>query len=197
MKKCLVAAVVVAVASTAASAQTIEVGNHSRTYTGFSRGFSYTANVDHTIIRLEVPPDSFTAGALASYLVGVNGVDAVYSMGNAGAIAVSVNVTAGDEVLILGNWTQGTPSNFSAANSYSDGSAPYASTITGGGFPAWAADLYRAGFQYDIGAGTASAASSFTGNSGSFGRIWVTVVPAPAPLAVLGLGGLVAIRRRR
>jgi MYXO-CTERM domain-containing protein len=192
MKKGILAIAIIAASGTLASAQVIEVGPHDRTYTGFSRGFSYIAPVAHTISNLELPTESMVPGALASYVIDVDGVLEVYSMGNAGGIAVNVNVAAGAEVLIIGNWTDGVPGGFTAANSYAVGAAPYASSILGN-----PVDLFRGGYQSDIGDGTYTGGAGFTGLTGSRGRIWVTVVPAPSALALLGLGGLVAVRRRR
>ena len=195
MKRAVLTVAVVALASSMASAQQITIGAHASNYTGFTRGFSYTAPVDHTIVRLELPPERFVAGALASYAIGVNDVEQLYSMGNAGAISgFSVNVLAGDEVIILGNWTDGAPARFTARNSYASG-GPDPQFLLGN-----AVLLYRAGFQWDIGDGTlffGGLGSAFSGLTGSYGRIFVTVIPAPASLALLGLGGLVAVRRRR
>ena len=198
MKRAVLTVAVVALAGSMASAQQfITVGPHASNYTGFSRGFSYIAPVDHTITGLELPPERFIAGALASYVVDVNPNDpaggflAVYSTGNVGAIAVNVSIRAGDEVLIIGNWTDGVPAQFTARNSYASG-APSPQMLLGN-----PVTLFRGGFQFDIGAGTFTTGSGFEGLSGSYGRIFVTVIPAPASLALLGLGGLVAIRRRR
>lgn len=196
MKRAVLTAALVAIASSTASAQIITVGPHASNYTGFSRGFSYIAPVDHTITNLELPPDRFVSGDLASYLVEVDNVIANYTTGVTGAIAVNISVLAGQEVLIIGNWTSGAPGGFTARNSYAAG-APSAQTL--GMAPALGqpVTLFRAGFQADIGAGGYTAGAGFTGLSGSYGRIFVTVIPAPASLALLGLGGLVAIRRRR
>ncbi|MBN4052742.1 PEP-CTERM sorting domain-containing protein [Roseiflexus sp. AH-315-K22] len=192
MKKGILAIAMVAATGTVASAQVIEVGPHDRTYTGFSRGFSYIAPVAHTISNLEMPTESMVAGALASFMVEVDDVVMVYDIGNAGSLAVNINVAAGSEVLVIGNWTDGAAGTFTAANSYAVGAAPYASSILGN-----PVDLFRAGVQTDIADGSYVGGAGFTGLTGSRARIWVTVVPAPSALALLGLGGLVAVRRRR
>lgn len=52
--------------------------------------------------------------------------------------------------------------------------------------------LYRAGFQSDIGGGSYTSGGGFHTLTGSYGRIIVTVIPPPASLTLLALGGLVA-----
>ena len=192
MKKVVFPIALIAASATLAGAQVINVGPHTSNYTGFSRGFWYDAPVDHTIIRLELPPDRFAAGDLASYMVEVNDVIQNYTIGVAGAIAVNINVLAGDRVLIIGNWTSGAPGSFTAKNSYHNSGSPYVSSILGN-----PVDIFRGGFQADIGTGAYTNGAGFNSTAGSHGRIFVTVIPAPASLALLGLGGLVAVRRRR
>ena len=174
-----------------ATADIIDVGGHSSNYTGFSRGFSYIAPVDHTITSMELPDDLFAQGDLASYMIEVNNVIQTYQIGLApGEVAVNIAVSAGDEVLVIGNWTTGTPGGFTAKNSY-HGTSPYGSMILGN-----PVDLFRGGYQSDIGDGTYTAGAGFTGLTGSHGRIFVNVVPEPATLALLAIGGLALIRRR-
>ena len=192
MTKGFMTIALIAASATMASAQVIDVGDHTSSYTGFTRGFWYDAPVDHTIIRLELPTDLFATGDLASYVVEVNDIIQNYTIGVAGAIVVDIDVFAGDRVLIIGNWTTGTPAGFNAKNSYHNSGSPYVSSILGN-----PVDLFRGGFQSNIGDGTYTDGAGFNSTSGSHGRIFVTVIPAPASLALLGLGGLVAIRRRR
>lgn len=195
MRKLILAVAVTLIVGSTAVAQIIDVGTHGRLYTGFTRGFRYEAPVDHTIVNLDLPPEGYVQGALASYLIGINDgsgwVDALYSMGNAGAISVNIPVEAGNEVLVLGNWTDGTPGDFTAINAYAAERSPYASSVLG-----HPTTLIRSGYQWDIAAGTASAANALFSTSGEFGRIFVTVVPEPATLALLAMGGLALLRRR-
>lgn len=196
MKKGILAIALIAATGAAASAQTISLGAPTSVYVGFTRGFSYIAPMDHTIVGLELPQEAFITGATASYIVDVNPnvlkpSPEVYEIGKAGAIVVNVKVLAGDLVMIIGNWTEGTPTNFSARNSYSSG-ASNPQLLLGN-----AVTLARSGFQWDIADNTYTSGAGFSGLAGSYGRIIVSVVPAPASLALLGLGGLVAVRRRR
>ena len=62
MNRFVMATAVVLATGFAASAEIIDVGPHTSDYTGFSRGFSYIAPVDHTITNLELPPERFAAG---------------------------------------------------------------------------------------------------------------------------------------
>ena len=187
----VVSLLAVAAVVSVAGAQVINVGPHTANYTGFSRGFSYIAPVNHTITNLELPPDRFAPGDLASYMVEVNDVVQEYTTGVAGAIATNISVTAGDEVLVIGNWTTGVPGVFTAKNSYNGGAAPFPSAVLGS-----PTDLFRGGFQFDIAANTYVGGAGFTGLNGSIGRIFVTVVPEPATLGLLSLGALALIRRR-
>ncbi|MCA9278922.1 MAG: PEP-CTERM sorting domain-containing protein [Phycisphaeraceae bacterium] len=194
MKK-LVAMTVLAL-GTSAMAQVV-LPPHATTYTGFSRGFSFTAGSSFQITNLTLPTDAQAGLTEETYLVDINGTTAYYANGPyAGG---NINVTAGDIVTIVGNWTPGAAGgagNFTASNSYASGGGTYSTMIEG-----VSTTLFRAGVQWDIGdpvGGPAALGTIFNGLSGSIGRInMYTQVPAPGSLALLGMGGLVASRRRR
>lgn len=193
-KSLAMSVLLIACLGVAAHADVVDVGPHESDYTGFSRGFSYTAPVEHVITQIELPLDRFAVGDLASFMIEINDVVQLYSVGNAsGVLGTSILVQAGQEVLVLGNWTTGAAASFTAKNSY-NGTSPYASSILGN-----PVDLFRAGFQFDIGAGTYTGGSGFTGIAGSHGRSFITVeaIPEPTSLTLFGLGGLVLLFKRR
>ena len=147
------AALAVALFASAAVAQ-ITIPPHFSVYNGYSRGFNFTAQTSFVIISLDLPTDAKQTGDTASYLVRVNGATALWSIGNAGAIASSIVVNTGDVVDVIGNWSPAATSNFSAHNSYGSGAAgggaaPYATLIEGVPHT-----LTRTGWQWDIGAPT-------------------------------------------
>ncbi len=162
-------------ASLAGSA-TAQIGipPHNRNYTGFSRGFSFVANTDFFINKLDLPLDAFVAGDTASYLITLNGVEVLRNVGGAGAhtLAAPLSIKTGDLVLIVGNWSGAATSNFSANNSYGS-SAPYATMIEG-----VAHQLDRGGWQHDVGdPGYAAGGPGFTGLTGDIGRVLVHTTP--------------------
>lgn len=170
---------------------------HANVYDGFSRGFRFDAQTNFTITALELPPEAMQAGDTASFSVWVNNVEVLRDVGGASAqIATSIAVASGDRVDIIGNWSPASPGNFSAHNSYTSSFAaatPYTADIEGVSHT-----FFRSGIQWDVGdvAGSAGLVP-FTVTSGQMGRIFMYTVPAPGALALLGLGGLVATRRRR
>ncbi len=165
------ACAVVAFATVSVAQTVIGIPPHASVYNGFSRGFNYTSNVNHIITNLDLPPDAFQAGDTASYMVRINGVEVLLSVGNAGAIATNLLVFPGDVVDVIGNWSPAAPTNFTAHNSYGS-SAPYATTIEG-----VAHTLNRTGWQYDIGSPLYASGAYLPPTTGSLGRVLVTTTP--------------------
>ncbi len=165
------ACAVVAFATVSVAQTVIGIPPHASVYNGFSRGLNYTSNVNHIITNLDLPPDAFQAGDTASYMVRINGVEVLLSVGNAGAIATNLLVFPGDVVDVIGNWSPAAPTNFTAHNSYGS-SAPYATTIEG-----VAHTLNRTGWQYDIGSPLYASGAYLPPTTGSLGRVLVTTTP--------------------
>ena len=149
----------------------IMIPPHSAVYNGFSRGFNFTSSTDFFIVGLDLPLDAMQVGDTASYLVHVNGVSALHSVGNAGAIVTSIAIAPGDVVDIVGNWSPALTSNFSAHNSYGS-AAPYATMIEGVPHT-----LNRIGWQWDIGDAAYLSGSMLSPGSGSVGRVLVHTTP--------------------
>jgi hypothetical protein len=181
MRSHVLSAVVVVVAASSAVAQ-IAIPAHNNAYTGYSRGLNFTAQTSFFITGLDLPLDAYQAGDTASYLVRVNGATALRSVGNAGQIATSIIVSAGDVVDVIANWSATAAGTFSARNSYGSGTAgagaaPFATMIEGVPHT-----LNRCGWQWDIGDPAWSAAGS-TGTylapaTGQIGRVLVSTSSA-------------------
>lgn len=163
----------------------VAIPGPSSVYNGFSRGFSFVAQTGCEFVRMGLPIDAFQAGDTASYLVEVNGNQAVYQTGVApGANGeATINIPAGtciiapgDTVLVVGNWSPAATSNFTAHNSYGTG-APFATVIEGVPHT-----LDRAGVQWDIGDPGSANAARFTGSTGSLGRVLVETGPLTVTL---------------
>lgn len=175
---------VVAVLATSLAAQNlVPIPAHAVVYNGYSRGFNFTANTTFEITQLDLPVDAFQAGDTAGYLVMVNGVQALHSVGNVGPIATNILISNGDVVDVIGNWSPAVPGNFTAHNSYG-GPTPYATTIEG-----VAHTLNRVGWQWDIGDPALGGAILAPG-AGSMGRIemYTTTPTGTATKATYGEG---------
>lgn len=170
LAKSLYAGSIAALLSTTGLGQ-IPIPPHASIYNGFSRGFNFTANTDFFINQLDLPLDAQQAGDTASYLVRVNSVEVLRSVGNAGAISTNIQISTGDIVDIIGNWSPAATNNFSAHNSYGSG-APYATTIEG-----VAHTLNRTGWQWDIGDASYLSGAYLAAGSGSIGRVLVYTNP--------------------
>jgi hypothetical protein len=189
---CSIAALT-AIASSAI-AQQVAIPAHGSVYNGFSRGYSMVANIGFEIDKMELPLDAQQATDTASFLIQVNGVDVYTNFGGTSPIVSvipPVLVIPGDTVLVVGNWSAAVTSNFSAHNSYGATAAPFATTVLG-----VAHQLDRGGYQCDIGdppsynGGTAAGgAASFTGITGSIGRVWIDAVSPGSG----GGGGAIAL----
>ncbi|MFY9341761.1 MAG: hypothetical protein WAT39_04690 [Planctomycetota bacterium] len=120
---------------------------HSAVYNGFSRGYYFVAQTAFNIVSLELPTNAQQAGDTAGFLVRVNGVTALHSVGNVGpAIVTSIPIIPNDTVDIIGNWSPAAPGNFTAHNSYTATMANFATTINGVPHT-----IQRNGWQWDIG----------------------------------------------
>jgi PKD repeat protein len=175
MKTTLILGALCALASSAICQ--IGIPPHARAYNGFSRGFNFTANTNFFINKLDLPPEAKLAGDTAGYLIAVNGVIVLRSVGNVGAITVAppLQIKPTDVVDVVCNWSPVVTSNFSAHNSYGN-TAPYTTSIEG--IPHI---LNRVGWQWDIGDSAYMSGSMLAPGAGSIGRVLVYTTP-PAGL---------------
>jgi hypothetical protein len=172
----------------AALAAQVPLPPHASVYNGYSRGFNFTSSTNFVIVQLALPLDAFQPGDTASYLVRVNGVTALHSIGNAGPLATAIVVTSGDVVDVIGNWSPPAAASFTAHNSYGN-SAPYPSVIEGVPHT-----LNRCGWQWDIGDTTWST-SGTTGTflaptTGSIGRVLMYTAGSGGTAAINAVVGL-------
>ena len=140
----------------------IGIPAHASTYNGYSRGFNFTAKTNFFINKLDLPLNAKQSGDTASYLIHVNGKEALRSVGNRGAFTLPtpLSILSGNVVDIVGNWSPAATSNFSAHNSYGN-SAPYNTRIEG-----VAHVLNRVGWQWDIGDSAYKSGSMLTPGAG-------------------------------
>lgn len=163
-----------------------EVPPHNTNYTGYSRGFWFTAATDFCLRQLALPPQNKLPGNTAGYLVRVNGAVAYRSIGNAGAVTPNLIVHSGDVVDVIGNWSGANPGSFTARNSFTLGMTDYATDILGVSHT-----IRRCGWQWDIGDPnwTTSTGTYITTTFGEIGRVLMTCEPlTPAATSTLGSG---------
>ncbi|MCA9279858.1 MAG: hypothetical protein H6815_05360 [Phycisphaeraceae bacterium] len=155
-----------------ASAQVLNVGNTGPIFDdlfgGSSNSFSTTINV---ATSGSITGFNITADALAA----TNGGDQT-------DMAMRLTAPNGSELVLLGTgWFSGTgmtPANSAAAQSIN---ANYDFNF-GDSAGDWTVNFF--------------AAQTF-GETTEWNNVVITLVPAPGPVALLGVGGLVAMRRRR
>lgn len=171
MKPAIGAVVAMLIGSTALCQNLVPIPPHASIYNGYSRGFNFTAQTPFTIVQLNLPPDAYQVNDTAGYMVRVNGIQVLLSIGNAGAITTNILISAGDVVDVIGNWSPLAPTTVSAHNSYGS-AAPYATVIEGVPHT-----LMRTGWQADIGY-TPLSGTYLTPATGSIGRVLMYTAPA-------------------
>ncbi|MFT7390826.1 MAG: hypothetical protein ACI9ZH_001052 [Paracoccaceae bacterium] len=185
-------------------AAVIDTGAQIGTFTGLTRGFSFTAPTDFVIVGLHLQTNASTANFDVtvfrfSTLNAYDGAASVYDVlfdardQSAALTGLSIAVSAGDVIGILGS------RDATAINSY--GGKDYASSILGN-----AVTLRRLVLQDTLRSATFPTGAEFgTEAFGRIGRVLVDVqaasisdVPLPGalPLMALGLGALALVRRR-
>ena len=185
-------------------AAVIDTGAQTSTYTGVTRGFSFTAPTDFVIVGLDLPTDASTANFDVavfrfSTLNAYDGAASVYDVlfdardQSAALTGLTIAVSAGDVIGILGSRGANSTNSYGANN--------YPSSILGN-----AVTLQRLNLQDDLRSTTFPTGTQLgTGSGTKMGRVFVDVqaasisdVPLPGalPLMALGLGALVLVRRR-
>jgi len=180
MKKLLAVAAIAGLAS-AASAQTWDSG------TGLGMAF-----IDNTVQNYPFTPVGI-AGA-------VSRVDIYMNPQHTWRGDVTITITAPNLSTQVFHSNQGGSADFISAF-FQDGGLPVTTT---GDLNSAVSGLFYAASGGSVGAITAtagvwtlSAGDSAGGDQGTIDRLVITTVPTPASLALLGLGGLFAGRRRR
>lgn len=167
-----IALVAVASAAWAASAQVLNVGN-----TGpiFDDLFSGSSNSFSTTINVAAGGSVTGFNIMADALAATNGADQT-------DMAMRLTAPNGSELVLLGTgWFGGTgmtPLALSAAQSIN---ANYDFSF-GDSAGDWTVDFF---------------AAQVFGETTEWNNVVITLVPAPGSAALLGMGGLVAMRRRR
>src|SRR5688572_22546199 len=144
--------------SNGGNAGTPAIPAHNSVYTGFTRGYWFTAPSNFTITSLFVPTDAsldnqsvavlmFPVGPPPANGTAVQGFTNLYMTQNntaTGPIPVNIPIQAGEHIVIIGNRGSDPIDDFTAINSYDDG-ALFTTIIDGNNV-----DLNRAGMQSNL-----------------------------------------------
>jgi hypothetical protein len=190
-----------------AMAQTAMMPPHANNFTGNTRGYWFTAPVSFVmtgvqalqapggtntvqswaVVRFDnnTPPPNFSAttNAFQQLAIGLSQPAGVFS-------PVNIAINAGDVIGIYG--VTGAAGGAVTTNSYTAAATQATTTIFGN-----SVDLFRSGMQFQI--NTVGMMQNLWAEPGStqISRVEFTYVPAPTSLSLLGVAGLLALRRRR
>lgn len=203
----------IALCAGSALAQTAMMPPHATVFTGSTRGYWFTAPVDFRMTGVQVLQNPATANAFMNWSVvrfdgntpppsfpGVTNAFQQLAFGlNQASNAfspVSIDILAGQVIGIYGN-TAAASGTTTGQNSYTATLTPATTTIFGN-----VVSLTRSGMQFHLGSATSPQGmhdiwQELTSTAVSRTQFTYTEIPAPASMALLGLGGLVAARRRR
>lgn len=163
-----------------AQAQTqIAIPGHNNTYTGYSRGFYFTAPIDMIITHLKAPTNASSTGLQTFEVLKYSGstisgtpTQLGYWRGVAASDSVDTNIfiAKGSLIGIIGHRYSGsvTQTNFTAINSYTPNSTAHTTTIDGN-----TVSLGRFGYQDNLGRGASNGANLINATGGNLGRVLV------------------------
>ncbi|MFM9994851.1 MAG: PEP-CTERM sorting domain-containing protein [Phycisphaerales bacterium] len=206
-------AAVVALCASSALAQTAGMPPHAAAFTGSTRGYWFTAPVDFRMTGVQVLQNPATANAFMNWSVvrfDANTPPPTFPLVTnafqqlafglnqpSGAFApVSLDILAGQVIGIYGN-TTATAGTTTGINSYTATLTTATTSIFGN-----IVNLTRSGMQFHLGSATSPLGmhdiwQELTSTAVSRTQFTYTEIPAPASMALVGLGGLAAARRRR
>jgi hypothetical protein len=198
--RCLVAALLVS-SGTAALAGVVNMPPQSSTFSGFTRGYFFTAQSSFSILGVQVLNQTnstaafqnfeilrFNAGAPPAFSGTTNNFTSLvrgFDLDSGVFQPVNVFVNVGDIIGIYGN-TATSSGSTSGLNSYGPGS----SVVTIDGF---STQLNRSGMQAHLGSATGNMANVWS-ETGSIGRIaFTTGTPVSEPSALFLAGSSLAL----
>ena len=211
MKTCVALALIGLCAGTAA-AQVATMPPHGSNFTGNTRGYWFTAPVNFRITGVQVLQSPTGTNSFMNYSIirfdgatpppvfsGTTNAFSTLALGlDVPANAhhpVNIDIFAGDVIGIYGN-TMSAAGATTGVNSYGNGN-PSTTTIFGN-----TVGLTRSGMQFHLGSATSPQGMHDVWQEPSSGNITrveftYTEIPAPASAVLLGMGGMLAARRRR